>query len=71
MKTLRKTNDQIDLRLTPSEIVMLCNALNEVINGIEVAEFELRLGASLSEAQALLTELRAVLPTSEVGEQTK
>jgi hypothetical protein len=49
--------------LGEADVALLVNALNEVCNGLEIAdvEFATRLGVERSAARALLAELGAVL----------
>ncbi len=51
---------QFSVTLTNDELILLNNALNEVLNGIEIGEqeFTTRLGASQESAAALLSRLR-------------
>ena len=48
------------IELSLSELVILVNALNEVCNGLDIAEFATRIGAERRAAEQLLGELRAV-----------
>jgi hypothetical protein len=43
---------------TRAELVLLNNSLNEVLNGLDVPEFDTRLGASKQEAEELLNQIR-------------
>jgi hypothetical protein len=47
------------IALTPKEIIMLNNALNEPCNGIDLSqsEFENRMGCTVEEAKRLLSEI--------------
>ncbi len=51
---------QSTVTLTLDELVLLNNALNEVLNGVDIGEqeFATRLGASQEPAAALLSRLR-------------
>jgi hypothetical protein len=51
------------LRLTDDELVWLNNALNEVCNGVDIAdsEFSTRLGGSRQELRVLLARINAML----------
>lgn len=51
---------QSTVTLTLDELVLLNNALNEVLNGVDIGEqeFATRLGASQESAAALLSRLR-------------
>jgi hypothetical protein len=58
-----------DLHLTPAELRIVNNALNEVCHGIDVPEFATRMGATRSEVQALLYRIHAMLPPLEKDEE--
>jgi hypothetical protein len=49
------------LKLSRSELLILHNALNEVINGIEVPEFSTRMGAEVLEVESLIKQTRQFL----------
>jgi hypothetical protein len=51
--------EPLSVRLTAPELVLLCNALNEVLHrvGIEEPEFSTRLGAPRAEVERLLRRL--------------
>jgi hypothetical protein len=46
--------------LTSNDVRVLRQALNEVLNGIEVFEFETRIGASRQEVDELLDKLEVI-----------
>jgi hypothetical protein len=54
MQMLSKEKEAFILKLSRSELLILHNALNEVVNGIEVPEFSTRMGAEVSEVESLL-----------------
>ncbi len=55
MELLRKdTNDKMTIELKKDELGIICNALNEICNGIDVFEFETRIGAAFDEVKDLL-----------------
>jgi hypothetical protein len=47
------------IELTPEELLIITNALNEVCNGLEMPEFATRIGADRAEALELLREMSA------------
>jgi hypothetical protein len=59
MKLLGQEEDQVDVRLTIAELVLLKNALNEFCNGMHFTQndFQVILDADRSEAEALLLRL--------------
>jgi hypothetical protein len=51
------------VELTPHELLIINNALNEVCNGISLeGEFSTRMGCSLEEALELLAKIHAISP---------
>ena len=44
MKIIGRSTDGVTLFLTNDEVLILSNALNEIANGIEISEFESRIG---------------------------
>ncbi len=57
----------LTLSLTLEELCIINNALNEVCHGIDVPEFSTRMGASLTEVQALLDKVHRLLPPGPQG----
>jgi hypothetical protein len=57
MELIASNGQHSTIRLSNSELMLINNALNEVANGIDIAdtEFHTRLGASRLEARQLLT----------------
>jgi hypothetical protein len=54
MKHLRIGSSLVEISISRDELLIINNALNEVCNGIEVPEFETRIGATMEMANALL-----------------
>jgi hypothetical protein len=46
--------------LSPNDLLTVCNALNEVCNGIDVPEFATRMGVEREEVRGLLKAAKAV-----------
>ena len=61
MRLLRAGREQADVRLSLNELCLINNALNEVCHGIDVPEFDTRLGASRDQTRALLDQIGAVI----------
>ncbi|KFB99280.1 hypothetical protein GTGU_04282 [Trabulsiella guamensis ATCC 49490] len=61
MNTLGIAKHKVTLEVTETELLVLNSALNEVCNGIDIPEFETRLGATLTEVTVLLDEIGEVL----------
>jgi len=53
--------DSCVLELEKQEIGCINNALNEVCNGIDIAEFETRLGCSVKKMQDLLSQVSNIV----------
>jgi hypothetical protein len=52
---------QIELQVSASELLIANNALNEICNGIDIPEFEARIGAPVDDARNLLSEVHALV----------
>lgn len=60
MQIVQANREDIVLRIDKNEILILVASLNEVCHGIDVPEFETRIGASLEQVQAFLNSLTAL-----------
>jgi len=60
-KTIGINTDSVTLQFSKQELELVNNALNEVCNGIDVPEFETRMGCTREELQNLLSEIQKVL----------
>jgi len=49
------------VRMKTNELLLLANALNEVRNGIDIAEFHTRLGVNRDEASRFHRQIKKVL----------
>lgn len=49
------------LRVTDDELVLLNNALNEIVNGLDIDEFATRVGSSRGEAETLRAQIHELL----------
>ena len=60
MKLLSKSSQSITLEFSKEEIVLVCNALNEVCNGIHIEEeeFETRLGGPRERLLSILADIK-------------
>ncbi|HOX08345.1 MAG TPA: hypothetical protein PK280_18265 [Planctomycetota bacterium] len=61
MELLRKLSAGVEVRLSQDELVIINNAINEALEALDQSEFGTRMGASVSEAQALLSQLGAMI----------
>ena len=61
MQVIQTTKDSASALFTEAELILLNNVLNEVLHGINISEFETRLGASRLEAEELLHQINSLL----------
>ena len=61
VELIRSEQDKASVEVSMQELLILNNALNEVCNGIDVPEFETRMGVSLQEVDQLLGSIRLML----------
>ena len=60
MKLNQIVDRAADIFVTEEELILICNALNEVCNGLDVEEFDTRMGTSLENVRRLFGELSKV-----------
>lgn len=46
--------------MTPDEVLIICNALNEVCNALDIREFAIRMGAERAEALDVMKDFSAL-----------
>jgi hypothetical protein len=61
MELMRVEQGEAHVRVAPQELLILNNALNEVCNGIDVPEFETRMGVALAQVRSLLSSVQLVI----------
>ncbi len=61
MELMRVEQGEAHVRVALQELLIINNALNEVCNGIDVPEFETRMGVTLAQVQSLLSNVQLVL----------
>lgn len=61
MNLLSVTKDNAEINLSESELLILNSALNEICNGIDIAEFETRIGSKKESAATLLSGFGNIL----------
>lgn len=61
MQVNQTSKDSASVSFTEAELVLLNNALNEVLNGLDIPEFSTRLGNSRQEAEELLHQINMLL----------
>ncbi|MCI0438269.1 MAG: hypothetical protein L0177_03955 [Chloroflexi bacterium] len=67
MKIRRFESDGAVVSLSTHELAILNNALNEVCNGLDIAEFSTRMGAELEEAEGLLNQIGKAIRSLKVA----
>jgi hypothetical protein len=65
MKFIDIKNQDVMLNLSYEEILILNSALNEIINGIAIPEFETRIGASKNEVADINNKIIELLDKME------
>ncbi|CNI52208.1 Uncharacterised protein [Yersinia massiliensis] len=61
MDLLSVTKSNADINITENELLILNSALNEVCNGIDIAEFETRIGSERDKVAVLLSKIGSIL----------
>ena len=61
MELKMKKDSSFQIDVTGDELLIINNALNEVCHGIDVCEFETRIGASREEVQKLFNEIHSLI----------
>jgi hypothetical protein len=59
MVIMRTENDVFHAKITKDELIMIGNCLNEVCHGMDLFEFETRVGASKEETCRVLEQILA------------
>jgi hypothetical protein len=54
-------NHSASVFVTEAELVLLNNALNELLNGVDISDFDTRLGTSRKDAEELLHQIGSLL----------
>ena len=60
MNALQISQEKITIEISKDELGVLSNALNEVCNGIEVWEFDTRMGIKIEGARSILDSLTSI-----------
>ncbi len=58
---IRRVNEDAEIELQHDELLVLNAALNELCNGIDIFEFETRIGASRARVESLMKAIQSVL----------
>lgn len=64
MKILQTTSQTTSIEFSAHELLIVNNALNEICHGIDLGEFDTRIGASLNETKALLNSIGEAITES-------
>jgi hypothetical protein len=61
VQTNQIAKSSASVSFTKAELILLNNALNEVLDGLNIPEFDTRLGTSKQEAEELLHQIGLIL----------
>lgn len=61
MKLIRLERERVQVELDEDELLILNNSLNEVCHGLDLFEFQTRMGAEREQVEGLLDEIHEVL----------
>lgn len=61
MQVIQTSKGSASVSLTEAELILLNNALNEVLNGLDISEFDTHLSTSRREAEELLHQTGLIL----------
>lgn len=67
MQILKASDGTYSLNVDEEELTVLSNALNETCNGIHIAEFETRVGATMPFAEQMLTQIGSALANAKAN----
>lgn len=67
MEVIDTTSERSHIGISRDELLIVNAALNEVCNGIEVFEFETRIGADRERVAALLKEVGLLLDRMDIS----
>ena len=57
MKIISKTDNNVHVELGALDLMIICNAINEVCNLLDAREFQTRMGAYRKEVDTLVNEM--------------
>ena len=67
MEVLRQERHEAEIRLTAAELAIINNALNEICHGIDLPEFDSRIGARRAAVERLLAGVGDLLRRLSAG----
>lgn len=65
MEIIESTKDKTIVSLSSTELIIMNNALNEICNGVDIPEFETRIGYSRQQVEALLDQIHPLTPSEQ------
>lgn len=69
MNVIRIVNRASEVSLSINELVAINNALNEICHGIDLFEFETRIGAPRQEVESLLKSIGSLIQQIEGNQE--
>lgn len=69
MKVIEIISNRCTVNVSNQELLIINAALNEICNGIEVFEFDTRIGASRQQVRDLLMQVSALLDQMESNDR--
>ena len=64
MEIIEAKENKTIVSLSSTEITILNNALNEICNGVDIPEFETRIGYSRQQVEDLLDQIHSLNPSA-------
>lgn len=61
MDLLSVSNGKVEINIAENELLILNSALNEICNGIDITEFETRIGSDKNDVEVLLSKIGNIL----------
>lgn len=69
MELLNAKRDQAEVSATVDELMIISNALNEVCNGLDLDEFQTRMGVNVDRVRAVLRDVQRALDDANKRDQ--
>jgi len=60
MRVMKTGNNEFHLAISEQELIIINNSLNEICHGINIHEFQTRIGASKEAVGNLLSQIHAI-----------
>lgn len=61
MDLLSVKEKNVEINISETELLIINSALNEICNGIDITEFETRIGSGQDDVAALLSKIGSIL----------